>query len=714
MAASLSIRVVFMPEVSHLEFLSGPVRFVKGIGPRRADVLSEAGVDTVRDLLQYYPRKYLDRTSVSAIKDVSSDSGPVTIIGTILTLKVIPGRRGRRFELVIEDEPGRRITCVWFKGVAWVSKVFEKDQLVAFHGRPQKYSGGISLPHPDFDVLDEEAPALATGRIIALYPGGASLSRVGLTSRSFRRTLFHLIKEHGERLQEMLPEGIQGKYNLLDGRVALRAVHFPKNEKELIRAIARLKFEELFFIQLMLARMKRDQTVEEGVVLETKDGLASRFIHDVLPFELTGSQTEAITDITRDTASGTRMNRLLQGDVGSGKTVVAVAAMLHAVDNGLQAVFMAPTEILAEQHFRNLLTYFEPLGVRVRLLLGGMKKSERSAILESLSSGDLPIVVGTHAIIQKDVSFRGLGMCIVDEQHRFGVMQRATLFKKGDRPHTLLMTATPIPRSLALTVYGDLDVSIMRDQPPGRQPIRTRLVWDRDRDSATEILRSECINGRQAYVVYPLVEESEKLDLKDAENGYEKLVAEFPDMTVDLIHGRMSSEQKETAMKKFVGGETQILVSTTVIEVGVDVPNATVMMIEHAERFGLSQLHQLRGRVGRGPHRSTCILIAHFKRSSEADERLRTMVETNDGFKISEVDLKLRGAGDFFGTRQSGLPDLKIADIVADTEILIQAREAAFELVAKDPNLDDPGNESLGAYFRAFYGREVMNLSRVG
>lgn len=714
MAASLSIRVVFMPEVSHLEFLSGPVRFVKGIGPRRADVLSEAGVDTVRDLLQYYPRKYLDRTSVSAIKDVSSDSGPVTIIGTILTLKVIPGRRGRRFELVIEDEPGWRITCVWFKGVAWVSKVFEKDQLVAFHGRPQKYSGGISLPHPDFDVLDEEAPALATGRIIALYPGGASLSRVGLTSRSFRRTLFHLIKEHGERLQEVLPEGIQGKYNLLDGRVALRAVHFPKNEKELIRAIARLKFEELFFIQLMLARMKRDQTVEEGVVLETKDGLASRFIHDVLPFELTGSQTEAITDITRDTASGTRMNRLLQGDVGSGKTVVAVAAMLHAVDNGLQAVFMAPTEILAEQHFRNLLTYFEPLGVRVRLLLGGMKKSERSAILESLSSGDLPIVVGTHAIIQKDVSFKGLGMCIVDEQHRFGVMQRATLFKKGDRPHTLLMTATPIPRSLALTVYGDLDVSIMRDQPPGRQPIRTRLVWDRDRDSAIEILRSECINGRQAYVVYPLVEESEKLDLKDAENGYEKLVAEFPDMTVDLIHGRMSSEQKESAMKKFVGGETQILVSTTVIEVGVDVPNATVMMIEHAERFGLSQLHQLRGRVGRGPHRSTCILIAHFKRSSEADERLRTMVETNDGFKISEVDLKLRGAGDFFGTRQSGLPDLKIADIVADTEILIQAREAAFELVAKDPNLDDPGNESLRAYFRAFYGREVMNLSRVG
>jgi len=703
-----------MPNVSHLEFLSGPVRFVKGIGPRRADVLSEAGVDTVRDLLQYYPRKYLDRTSVSAIKDVRSDSGPVTIVGTILTSKVIPGRRGRRFELVIEDEPGGRITCVWFKGVAWVSKVFEKDQLVAFHGRPQKYSGGISLPHPDFDVLDEEAPALATGRIIALYPGGASLSGVGLTSRSFRRTLFHLIKEHGERLQEVLPEGIQGKYNLMDGRVALRAVHFPKNEEELIRAIARLKFEELFFIQLMLARMKRDQTVEEGVVLDTKDGLASRFIHDVLPFELTGSQTEAIADITRDTASGTRMNRLLQGDVGSGKTVVAVAAMLHAVDNGLQAVFMAPTEILAEQHFRNLLTYFEPLGVRVRLLLGGMKKSERSAILESLSSGDLPIIVGTHAIIQKDVSFRGLGMCIVDEQHRFGVMQRATLFKKGDRPHTLLMTATPIPRSLALTVYGDLDVSIMRDQPPGRQPIRTRLVWDRDRDGAIEILQSECINGRQAYVVYPLVEESEKLDLKDAENGYEKLVAEFPDMTVDLIHGRMSSEQKESAMKKFVDGETQILVSTTVIEVGVDVPNATVMMIEHAERFGLSQLHQLRGRVGRGPHRSTCILIAHFKRSSEADERLRTMVETNDGFKISEVDLKLRGAGDFFGTRQSGLPDLKIADIVADTEILIQAREAAFELVAKDPNLDDPGNESLGAYFRAFYGREVMNLSRVG
>ncbi|TDI72380.1 MAG: ATP-dependent DNA helicase RecG [Bacteroidetes bacterium] len=707
-------RPVKKPDVSHLDFLSGSVQFVKGIGPRRAEVLSEAGVKTVRDLLNYFPRKYLDRTSVSAIKDIHADSGPVTIIGTILTSKVIPGRRGRRFELVIEDEPGRRITCVWFKGVAWVSKVFETDQLVAFHGRPQKYSGGLSLPHPDFDVLDEEAPALATGRIIALYPGGASLSGVGLTSRSFRRTLFHLIKEHGECLQEVLPESIQRKYNLMDGRVALRAVHFPKNESELLHAIARLKFEELFFIQLMLARMKRDQTVEEGVVLKTKDGLAIRFIEDVLPFELTGSQIEAIADITTDTASGTRMNRLLQGDVGSGKTVVAVAAMLHAVDNNLQAVFMAPTEILAEQHYRNLLTYFDPLGIPVRLLLGGMKKSERSLILEGLASGTLPIVVGTHAVIQKDVLFKGLGMCIVDEQHRFGVMQRATLFEKGDRPHTLLMTATPIPRSLALTVYGDLDVSIMRDQPPGRPPIKTQLIWDRDRDEALKVLRSECGRGRQAYVVYPLVEESEKLDLKDAESGYEGLVEEFPEMKVDLIHGRMSSEQKDSVMMRFVGGDTHILVSTTVIEVGVDVPNATVMMIEHAERFGLSQLHQLRGRVGRGEHKSTCILIAHFKRSAEADERLRTMVETNDGFEISEVDLKLRGAGDFFGTRQSGLPDLKIADIVADTEILIQAREAAFRLAEGDPDLIGPENESLGEYFRAFYGREVANLSRVG
>jgi len=418
---------------SNLDFLSGPVQFVKGVGPRRSTVLAEVGVSNVRDLLHYFPRRYLDRTSVTAISNVRSDGGAVTVVGTVRATGVIPNRRGKRFELVVEDEGGGKLKCVWFRGVPWVSKAFENGQLVAFHGKPQKYGGSLSFAHPDFDVLDEDGPKLETGRIIALYPGGAALSRVGLSSRSFRRIQFGLFKEHGERLvADVFPEWISSKYALMEGRVALRAVHFPKNQSELTSARYRLKFEELFFIQLMLARMKKDQKVEKGIVLlnisEGDRTLVDRFLSDVLPFELTGSQRAAIEEIMDDTSSGVRMSRLLQGDVGSGKTVVAVAALLHAVDNGCQSAFMAPTEILAEQHYRNLVSYLEPLGVRVRLLIGGMKKSERSEIIQSLESGELTVVVGTHAVIQKDVSFHRLGMCVIDEQHRFGVMQRAQLF----------------------------------------------------------------------------------------------------------------------------------------------------------------------------------------------------------------------------------------------------------------------------------------------
>lgn len=408
------------------------------------------------------------------------------------------------------------------------------------------------------------------------------------------------------------------------------------------------------------------------------------------------------------------MNRLLQGDVGSGKTVVAVAAMLHALDNGHQSAFMAPTEILCEQHYKNLLTYFEPLGVAVRLLTGGMKKSQRDEILASLASGELAVVVGTHAVIQKGVNFKNLGMCIVDEQHRFGVMQRARLFDKGAAPHVLLMTATPIPRSLALTAYGDLDVSVMKEKPPGRFPIQTIWRSETRRDEAYDLLREHLSAGGQCYVVYPLVEESEKLDLKDAENGFIELKQAFPQVQIDIVHGRMKSQEKDRAMASFASGTTDILVSTTVIEVGVDVPNASVMLIEHAERFGLSQLHQLRGRIGRGPNQSLCILLSSFKKSSVADQRLKIMTETEDGFKISELDLKLRGAGDFFGTRQSGLPDLKIADLLEDTGILLLARDVATSLMKRDPALSEPEHRALGAYYSAFYGRSKRNLSRVG
>ena len=439
-----------------------------------------------------------------------------------------------------------------------------------------------------------------------------------------------------------------------------------------------------------------------------------RFVRDVLPFELTEAQKAAMSDILDDTSSGRQMNRLVQGDVGSGKTVVAVAAMLHAYDNGYQSAFMAPTEILAEQHARNLRSYLEPLGVEMRVLLGGQNKALRREILEDIRSGGASVVVGTHAVIEDTVEFQRLGMAVVDEQHRFGVMQRAKIFAKGNNPHMLLMTATPIPRSLAMTLYGDLDVTLMKERPAGRKPIQTKRFFEKDRDEVYRFIKEQLRQGRQAYVVYPLVEESEKMDLKDAESGFERLSGHFRPYRVDMVHGRMLPYEKDEAMDRFKSGATDILVATTVIEVGVDVPNATIMLIEHAGRFGLTQLHQLRGRVGRGGEQSYCMLMTDHKNTTEAEERLKAMVATDDGFKISEYDLKLRGAGDFFGTRQSGLPDLKIADITVDTDILIEARQAATELVRADPHLEAAEHQTLARYYEAFYQGESLGFVRVG
>jgi len=677
-------------------------------------VLGEAGVQNVRDLLQYYPRRYLDRSSVTPVHELNELSGAVTIVGFVRESRTVPGRGRKRFELVIEDEKGGRLKCVWFRGLAWITKAFTEGEMVAFHGKPQKYGHLFSLVHPDFDKLDADGPSLDTGRIISLYPGGAALEKVGLSSRSFRRIIFRLIKEHGLKLPEILPEWIKEQFDLFDGRVSLRAIHFPKDQRELAQAQRRLKFEEFFFIQLMLALTRSTRQEVAGAVFENPGAHYTRFLDEIVPFTLTGAQQRAIADIVRDTRSGKQMSRLIQGDVGSGKTVVAIAAMMHALDNGYQSAFMAPTEILAEQHYTNLRKYLEPLGVDTRLLIGGQSKALRKEILSDLLEGKVDVAVGTHALIQEGVSFQKLGMAIVDEQHRFGVLQRAAMFSKGEHPHMLLMTATPIPRSLAMTLYGDLDVTVMDELPEGRKPIETVLRSEKGRDEAYRFVREQLREGRQCYVVYPLVEESEKLDLKDAETGYEKLTAEFRPYTVDLIHGRMLPYEKDEAMDRFVRGETNILVATTVIEVGVDVQNATVMMIEHAERFGLSQLHQLRGRVGRGAEQSYCILMADYKRSREAEERLRIMVQTDDGFKISETDLKLRGAGDFFGTKQSGLPDLKIADITQDVEILVEAREAAFELVRRDPHLRDTNHEVIREYFKQFYSFQSLGFARVG
>lgn len=697
-----------------VSFLQQPVQFLRGVGPRRADVLKEEGIVTVADLLSLFPRRYLDRTTVQAIRELKAGSDPVTVMGTVVVASLIPGRRGKRFEIVVEDEPGRRMKCVWFQGVTWISRVIEKGHRLALHGKPARYGGSLSFSHPDFDRIDEEGPSMETGRIIALYPGTATLQKAGLTSRSFRRIIYELLKEHGEELRENLPDAVLEADGLLDGRVARRAVHFPRSQEELKAARHRLKFEELFFFQLMLATTRTKREALPGLRIAGGGGLETRFVNDVLPFRFTSAQERSLAEIAADMNSGKQMNRLLQGDVGSGKTVVAATAALKAIDAGHQAVVMAPTEILCEQHFRSLSRLMEPLGVRVGLLTGSTSAADRRVLLEDLSTGELPLLVGTHAVIQDGVDFASLALAVVDEQHRFGVMQRATLFDKGTRPHMLLMTATPIPRSLALTLYGDLHVSIMRERPPGRQPITTKMVREKERDRVYAMMREEIRQGRQCYVVFPLVEESEKLDLRDAVSGHELLSAEFPDVSVELIHGRMKAAEKEEAMARFVSGESPLLVSTTVIEVGVDVPAATFMLIEHAERFGLSQLHQLRGRIGRGEHASTCILMAEYRQSEESRRRLQAMEDTDDGFRISEIDMELRGVGDFFGTKQSGLPAFRIADILQDQSILESAREAAFKLMASDPGLTAAENRAMREWFETFVLSEGLRLSRIG
>lgn len=704
------------PVGMNISILSESLGTMSGVGERRAEVLAEHGVATVRDLLHYFPRRYLDRSTTTRISELSADSGAVTVVARVRSVRVVDSRK-QRLDVTLEDDSGT-MKAVWFRGVRWIHRMISANDRVAFHGKPQEYRGRYSFTHPDFDVLDGDSAALETGRIVALYPGGAALERVGLNSRSFRRLIYALFKNRGLEIPELLPDTMRERFNLIDGRVALRAVHFPRSQAELDEARRRLKFEEFLFVQMMLAATRQTRSAVEGPEFtrpdDADDSLLHRFVRDVLPFELTEGQKTAIEDVIRDTSGGRRMNRLVQGDVGSGKTVVAVSAMLHALDNGFQSSFMAPTEILAEQHARNLRSYLEPLGVQMRLLLGGQSKALRREILEDVRSGNASVVVGTHAVIEDTVEFRNLGIAVVDEQHRFGVMQRAKMFEKGDHPHMLLMTATPIPRSLAMTVYGDLDVTLIKERPAGRKEIKTQRYFEKDREEVYGFVREQLREGRQAYVVYPLVEESEKVDLKDAESGFERLSEQFRPYRVDLVHGRMLPYEKDEAMDRFKSGASDILVATTVIEVGVDIPNATIMLIEHAGRFGLTQLHQLRGRVGRGAAQSYCILMTDHKNTAEAEERLKAMVATNDGFKISEYDLKLRGAGDFFGTRQSGLPDLKIADIVADAEILVEARQAALDLVRKDPHLEAAENQVIARYYESFYQGESLGFVRVG
>jgi ATP-dependent DNA helicase RecG len=707
-----------------------PLQYIKGIGPARAAALRKAGIETVQDLLYYFPRGYIDRRTTLPIKDLRravAAGEPVTVIGRIIRQEARRSRRSNRvvFFLALEDDSGV-VQCVWFEGVKYYRKMFEMGEMLAVSAIPTLDKlGRPQFVHPEFDRLrgkeEEDEPdwnaMVNTGGMIPKYSSGSDLADAGLDSRGFRRVIRSALRSHGSVIGEILPAGIRKQQRLMDLRTAIRAIHFPENPVELAEAQRRLKFDELFFLELMMAMRKRNrrETIK-GISFTIESPLARKLVES-LPFGLTTAQKRVIREITGDMKRAEAMNRLLQGDVGSGKTIVALTAMLVAVDNGYQSAFMAPTEILADQHYRTLVSFLQGIPVNIRLLIGGQKKKLRDDVLEDARSGRGNIIVGTHALLEENVEFARLGLVVIDEQHRFGVMQRAVLRQKGLNPDVLVMTATPIPRTLAMTVHGDLDVSIIDQMPAHRKPIKTAVRLEHQKDKVYEFVRTEIKAGRQAYIVFPLIEESEKLDLKAATKEFDQLKLVFPDFRLGLLHGRMKTEEKDEIMKRFKDRGLDILVATTVIEVGIDVPNASIMIIENAERFGLSQLHQLRGRVGRGADQSYCVLIANYnwfhdgKRKSggdgeaererrQAQVRLDTMVKTTDGFRIAEIDLKLRGPGEFLGTRQSGLPAFRIADLIEDGEILMAARNEAFALVETDPELRFEGNKGLRAHIK--------------
>ena len=682
--------------------LHQPVDTLRSIGPKRAVVLQENGIRTIEDLIYYFPRRYLDRSTVTPIARLH-EGEEVTVAGRIIQKDLVRGRKNR-FIIIIKDDTSL-LTCVWFSRLSYWQKLFSVGEWLAVSGKVKWYNG-YQLTHPDFDRLgDDHEGNINTGKIIPVYPSTESLSRVNLDSRGLRRLISTVVHASIlEQVEDPLPQSVCERQNLLPLAHALKFIHFPDDFDSLHRARHRLIFSELFYLELMLATRKKYLTQhQQGIAFAAKKEKTKQLL-DILPFELTDAQKRVVSEISSDMQSSDCMNRLLQGDVGSGKTMVALLSMLTAVENGYQAALMAPTEILAEQHFITIHTLLERINIHVVLIVGGQPAAIRRQILQNIQSGFAQIVIGTHAVIQDQVEFHKLGLVVIDEQHRFGVLQRARLRQKGRAPDVLVMTATPIPRTLSMTVYGDLDISILDELPGGRKPVRTTWRRDNKRLQIYKFVRDQLGKGAQAYVVFPLVEESEKLDLKAAVDSYEKMKSEFfQKHSIGLLHGRMNNDEKEETMNRFKSGEIDLLVSTTVIEVGVDVPNATLMVIEHAERFGLTQLHQLRGRVGRGEKQSFCILIAYDPLSDEALTRLNAMEETTDGFIIAERDLELRGPGDYFGVRQHGIPGLLVADILKDQAVLLQARKEAFQL-AMDGEIQDwvekPGGDYLLRRFK--------------
>jgi ATP-dependent DNA helicase RecG len=671
--------------------LQTPIDYLKGIGPNRADILrKEIGVHTYGDLLSFFPNRYLDKTRFYKISELERNTAEVQIVGKIVHLRSVEQKKGKRLVADFVDDTGK-MELVWFRGQKWIRENLKLNTPYVIFGKTSWYNGLFSMPHPEMELVEDYKKNLRTA-MQPVYPSTERLGKAGITNRVISRCVQQLFVESGGKFIDPLPERLREELHLLPKAEALFNAHFPKSQELLAKAQFRLKFEELFYIQLQLLmkNLIRKKKIK-GFPFEEVGSHFSEFYEKHLPFELTNAQKRVIKEIRQDLGSGAQMNRLLQGDVGSGKTIVALMSVLLALDNDFQACLMAPTEILAIQHFNGISELVTDLGINVRLLTGSTRTSQRREIHEALESGELHLLIGTHALLEEKVKFQNLGLAIIDEQHRFGVAQRARLWKKNHLPpHVLVMTATPIPRTLAMSLYGDLDVSVIDELPPGRKEIKTVHRYDSNRLKVFRFIRDEIRKGRQVYIVYPLIQESETMDYKDLMDGYESIAREFPmpEFQISIVHGQMKPADKDYEMDRFVKGETQIMVATTVIEVGVNVPNASVMIIESAERFGLSQLHQLRGRVGRGAEQSFCILMTGHKLSNDSKTRLETMVQTADGFEIAEVDLKLRGPGDLMGTQQSGVLNLKIADIVKDNDILKSARHYALQLLKEDPNLE--------------------------
>lgn len=696
-------------------FLQNPIEYLKGVGPLRADLLKkELGIFTYEDLLNHFPFRHIDRTSVSAIAALKQEADFAQVAGVVLQVEILGQRAGKRLVAQFKDKTGI-MELTWFKGINWIQKTIIPGQSYLVYGRLGFFNGRPQFVHPEVERIDSAQP-IEKNYLEPVYSTTEKLKARGLGGRQLAKLTQALITQLSPAiLPEIFSLSLAKELGLMGRLEAYQQIHFPFNAEKANQALKRLKFEEFFIAQLRIQLVRAQRHHQSaGVVFEKVGDAFNRYYSTCLPFELTGAQKRVLKEIRTDTAKGRQMNRLLQGDVGSGKTIVALLAMLLAVDNGYQACIMAPTEILAQQHFASIQASLSTIGLSVALLTGSTKTAERKKLLAALEEGTLSLLVGTHALIEETVQFKKLGLVVIDEQHRFGVAQRARLWKKANvPPHILVMTATPIPRTLAMTAYGDLDYSVIDELPPGRKPIQTVHRYEKDRSRVMEFIRTEIAKGRQIYIIYPLIEESAKLDYENLMKGYEEVKAFFPEPNywISMVHGRQPAAQKETNMQRFVSGDTQIMVATTVIEVGVNVPNATVMLIESAEKFGLSQLHQLRGRVGRGAEKSYCVLLTPPGIGKEANERMKIMVQTSSGFEIAEKDLQLRGPGEIEGTRQSGALNFKLASVLHDRPLLEYAREQAARILDLDPTLVKPENQLLRAYLQQQKG--PINWSKI-